>query len=272
METAGTTRSGRNIPRVVYSEDTLAYPDGPATEDGHFDIEEYCLTSADHLTLCTVDNLVVQILFASKQHLNSSRVHRAVLPDKFPETFDAVSMLPPELARSVYRIVSHILSHPLERTKRHQLLQTIRFTWLCALSDPEQEALSTLLMSEMFERTLFRYIPFSAHARVRMGGVLFQGEERRQCCVLTTAAISKDVFLWELNGILSTDEVHTPSVSIIVPHVSQRMPTQGPRIMAGPARFVNHCCRPNAVVRQVSSFSLCHSLNTPRPPALSFTL
>ena len=239
-------RGRRSGTKVRYTDDSLPYPDGKPTEQGHFGIEEYCLLNADHLSLGTADNLVVYSLFSSKQSGNSRRACRAVLPDKFPEIFDAVSLVPPEFCQSLSLAASTLLLYPLERLEWHEFLQTVRFTWLCAI--PEHEALRRLLMSDLFESTFFRYVPLTACKRVRLGGVMFEGESRRQSCILTTIAIQKDTFLWELNGILSKDGVTSPSVSTILPHGSQRMSDQSPRVMVGPARFVNHCCLPNAVV------------------------
>ena len=258
-----TRKSRRNKPQGTYTEETLPYPDGPPVEEGHFNIEEYCLVSADHVTLGTVDNLLVHCLFSSQNNRrvqSEARARRAVLPDKFPESFDVVSTLPREFRTSLHRFISHVIDNRSPRQDWHGILNTIRFTWLCAFNEDEQRNLTQLLMSDLFEWTLFRYIPLKCNKRVGLRGVMFEGSQRRQCGIIATTNLSKDTTLWELNGILSMDEVEGPSFSTILPHSCQNMPSKGPRIMVGPARFVNHCCSPNALVRFVSSFR-CRRLN-----------
>jgi len=82
---------------------------------------------------------------------------------------------------------------------------------------------------------------------VRVGAIKFSQDQRNQCCIRAMQPIPPNEFLWELSGLLSKDPVLTSPISSIVPHLSQNMGKE-PHLMTGPARFVNHSCRPNAIV------------------------
>ena len=92
--------------------------------------------------------------------------------------------------------------------------------------------------------------------QLRPAKVLFPGQERPQMGVIARKTMGQGTLLTELFGILSLDIVKGANVSSISSHPSQQVP-KGTRLMAGPARFVNHSCKPNASVR----ISLVHDLS-----------
>jgi hypothetical protein len=81
--------------------------------------------------------------------------------------------------------------------------------------------------------------------RVGVRKIYFQGQRSPQAGIEVLQNIPADTYIWELNGVLSSDIVSPPAISLIEAHVCQNLPP-GPRFLAGPAQFVNHCCRANA--------------------------
>jgi hypothetical protein len=91
-----------------------------------------------------------------------------------------------------------------------------------------------------------RYLMLLTSQRVRVGSVQFHGDDRLQGCVKTIESIPAGEYIWELNGLLSAGSPPA-GVSVIQPHSCQKM-GKSPRLMTGPARFVNHSCSPNAAL------------------------
>jgi hypothetical protein len=87
----------------------------------------------------------------------------------------------------------------------------------------------------------------AASDRVGISQVRFPGKEDLELGVLATIKIERGTILWELNGVMSSDVVDQPAISRVYPHSSQCI-FGGPRLMAGPARFCNHSCKPNSMV------------------------
>jgi hypothetical protein len=98
----------------------------------------------------------------------------------------------------------------------------------------------------LYGRSMARYMLLWGSNRVQLCGVDF-GDGQRQRGIVATSHIPKGDFLWELCGVISEDVVTESTVSSIQPHPCQNM-GEGPRLLVGPIRLVNHHCKPNAVV------------------------
>jgi hypothetical protein len=93
--------------------------------------------------------------------------------------------------------------------------------------------------------------------RVRVGKVAFPGSRKPEAAVKALENIPKDTYIWELNGVLSSDIVTPNAISVILPHLSQGL-APGKRILGGSARLANHHCNPNSVVSYLIAHHGCH--------------
>ena len=111
---------------------TLPFPQGPPSEEAHFQLVKDCTKPAYHLYQGTVDNAIVYLFFASKRdvHLITSLV-----PAKCPELFDIVSLIPSSHRRFYDQLVeqctSSIASHASWQERCHRNLED----WLAHLFD-----------------------------------------------------------------------------------------------------------------------------------------
>jgi hypothetical protein len=82
---------------------------------------------------------------------------------------------------------------------------------------------------------------------VRIVKVRFPGQTQVQFGVVASKDLAEGSFIVELCCVLSSDIVEGEHVSAMEAHSTQLL-RKGPRLMTGPARFVNHSCKPNASV------------------------
>ncbi|PVF97896.1 SET domain-containing protein [Serendipita vermifera] len=112
-----------------------------------------------------------------------------------------------------------------------------------------------------------RYINLKKSTRVRLGKVLFGDKKRSaslkapQFCIQAKQAIPRGTYIWELNGVISADIVEGPTISSMEAHKSQNL-AKGPRLFAGPARFINHSCVPNATLYPVPNMHCLVAFST----------
>ena len=72
--------------------------------------------------------------------------------------------------------------------------------------------------------------------------------------VVAKIDLPEGVYVYQLFGMMAADSeaIHS-RLSEIIPYTSQRKKGKHPRVLFGPARFINHDCCPNVEV----SFSFC---------------
>jgi hypothetical protein len=82
---------------------------------------------------------------------------------------------------------------------------------------------------------------------IRIVKVRFPDQTQVQFGVLASQDLAEGLCIPELCGVLSSDIVDGEHLSVMEAHSTQLL-RKGPRLMTGPARFVNHSCNPNASV------------------------
>jgi hypothetical protein len=97
--------------------------------------------------------------------------------------------------------------------------------------------------------------------------VRFPDQSQVQFGVVASQDLAEGSCIVELCGVLSSDIVDGEHFSLMEAHPTQLL-RKGPRLMTGPARFVNHFCNPNVSVsinpggRNVEAHPFCSAISS----------